>query len=867
MRSSPARSRNALVCAYFAALTTFAVGCLDDAPANNTNDTGDGIDDSDDNPDIDDIEPHDPLGGALSSDCDAFPETPWAAWSSPSSLGNGLVHDSRLNLNTTTFTKEIPAADLFAGTPWSSFVSVNQRMMRSGFRPAQVRAEISLQPAGSGHVSLEVVDRSVYISDDDANYRTEIETYVFAGRGAEQTVLELAPQQWAARPTSIDSFTLADGRFGYTLAWVYEGDNTLPWKLRAGMTSAAMLAQIVELQAEKYRPVSVSSRVRDDQLEYAAIFVQDGMSADDWSVTLNSNAGELAQTLSSASKLGLYPFRVSAVSRPSSRVDILWARRPPGSSIQIRLNLTQTTFEREDALRRTQGYHLETLESYRDAAGAERLIAVWIQYAPCLRWTGTDFITGDLAYETRYEMFHDQAIAATLAGTEYEGRALRPSGTLHIFEGSDLVLNRAYTYAPAIYPETPLDTPMRLGSVSKSITAAAVVKVMHDKGLDLTMPFTLAAWMVGAPETMKSVTVLDVLRNQGGFRAEHRILTSMAGPPDSYLNHTIIDESPYGAFPIDSEEMVNYAILGGHLDTSDTGSYWDFVRYEDSQSNGVMHYSNVGFSMLSELVRQQAHMLYEQYVIDSFAVKLNIKGMLFSDPGHRKDARGPTLAGLRTYLSAADHPYRYVPPGQNAPDQLPLFGAEALPTHSSGLRGGSAMAWRVNAGPLDPAAPQFASVGRYSGQYHVGGAVLAAGGWNADGMSLGVLIRVLSQGDFLMPNSVVKQLWSAQWKNSKNPRAQGWSYGLGWYIRGNWIAWAGAAEGGMGTALHNLAYDFTVVHLSNAFGNGLEDFVRPLMESPQHTWGGSKIGAIFPCLDDVDTLEDECETVTADTPY
>jgi hypothetical protein len=70
-----------------------------------------------------------------------------------------------------------------------------------------------------------------------------------------------------------------------------------------------------------------------------------------------------------------------------------------------------------------------------------------------------------------YPCFHDDACVEA----DY-GQLTRPSATLHIFEGDELVLNRAYTYAPAVYPDTPLNASMKTGSVAKSITATAVLR-------------------------------------------------------------------------------------------------------------------------------------------------------------------------------------------------------------------------------------------------------------------------------------------------------------------------------------------------------------------------------------------------------
>jgi hypothetical protein len=219
---------------------------------------------------------------------------------------------------------------------------------------------------------------------------------------------------------------------------------------------------------------------------------------------------------------------------------------------------------------------------------------------------------------------------------------------------------------------------------------------------------------------------------------------------------------------------------------------------------------------------------------------------IYSDAGHSNAHRALTKAGLRSYLINSGHPYRSSPP---------LLGSEPVPQPKDG---DGSPEWSVNAGPVDSSAPATAATERYAGKRYLGGATLAAGGWVADGKSLGVLTRVIVQGSFLMPQSIAAQMWHPQWRNGNTGNAQGWSYGLGWWTRGNWVAMAGGTIGSMALAAHNTKYDFTVVHLSNIEGNGLVDLLNPLMTPINGVWGTSTLGSQFPCIDDLTTFQNEC---------
>lgn len=395
-------------------------------------------------------------------------------------------------------------------------------MNRVRFRPAQVRSEVVVTPTGADTSRLEIVDQSVYISDDDANYRTEIETYLFGSLAAEQGLTNFAPAALGARPTSIETFSIAGANggpeLGFSLAWVYD-DDAYPWELRVGLNATAMLIEIDQLALQGYRPISISSRKRGALSEYSAVFVADGMPTNDWEVSLGLDAAHIETEAQAKWADGLYPFRGSAEHGSWTHFNLIWTKRPPGLAVEVRLNLDLSTFETEDALRRAQGYNLESLDRYKHD-GFIRYAAIWVRYEPCMRWVGTQFDPLDTDYVSKYQMFHDQTLVAmNFTGMNPGAEWTRPSSTLHIAEAGQIVLNRAYTFAPAIYPDTQLDAPFRLASVAKSITAAAVVDVMNDASLPLTTSYVDAANIaLMAPQTMDAASVLDTLRSMGGFR-------------------------------------------------------------------------------------------------------------------------------------------------------------------------------------------------------------------------------------------------------------------------------------------------------------------------------------------------------------
>src|SRR5690606_19297609 len=133
------------------------------------------------------------------------------------------------------------------GIDWSTFVPEHADKLRVGFRPTQVDAQIELIPAGNGLSLLHVRDRSVYISDDDANYRTVTKTHIFSDLAAEQALSASGPSaRGTPRPTAIDSFALRPSEFGVNIVWTYD-NAPVAWELVVGQSQADFEATMAAL--------------------------------------------------------------------------------------------------------------------------------------------------------------------------------------------------------------------------------------------------------------------------------------------------------------------------------------------------------------------------------------------------------------------------------------------------------------------------------------------------------------------------------------------------------------------------------------------------------------------------------------------
>lgn len=789
--------------------------------------------------------------------------TPEDRWVAPSTLGNGLVHDTRSKVDPSIHAAAFTSVELEQGVPWSSFVDSNTAMLARGFRPARVGAVVELTE------ELEITDEVLYISDDDANYRTEIFTHVFSTLAAERAFDTWAPVALGARPTSIQPFA-GDDHVGYSVAWVYDSATmspTTPWLLKVGQSTQELTTLLADPDV---RPISLASRRRAGASEYAVIVVPTH-SPESWPASIHIPTSSLASTIADRWRDGFYPFRITSEHGDSTRVNVLWAMRPPGISVQTRVNLTDSAFEHEDGWWRSHGYHLETVDTYVEG-GQERRVGVWVRYEPYLRWKGSKFVPGDTNYATKYKMFHDQALRIignlteigcsggqqcpggdrcyacsadypcfhddVCVGAEF-GQLTRPSATLHIFEGDDLVLNRAYTFAPSVYPDTPLNASLKTGSVAKSITATAVVRELDVQGLDLNMSFAGAIGITPTyflqskidPFFALTVRVRDVLDNQGGF-------PGFDNKPISYLNDAEIVAAG-ATVPVDGQELFEYVFAPPpdgrvNLGIMHPDTYWQPEWFVMDRLSGTMRYSNAGYSLAGELVRIQSGVPYDGYVTSELLTPLGLQDRIYPDPGSRVRTRGPTLAAIRDYLVDTSHPYNVGSPNPTQPE--------------TGFAANPVQDWKSYLGPAEARAPVRATE-RYGGGYYLGGAPLAAGGWWADGEALAGLIRTISRTDTLLPLDEAKWLWHPAFWNFIGSPVTGWAYVHGWYVRGNWVGWMGGDQGAVALAIHNRMYDVTVVFLANGIGLP-SDFINPLMASPNLVQGFSPIGQAWPCIPD-----------------
>ncbi|MBO2464528.1 serine hydrolase domain-containing protein [Actinomadura violacea] len=179
-----------------------------------------------------------------------------------------------------------------------------------------------------------------------------------------------------------------------------------------------------------------------------------------------------------------------------------------------------------------------------------------------------------------------------------------PSGQLAVVRKGKLVLSRGYTWSSSTGFTTQPTTPFRMASLSKPVTATAVLRLVQDGKLKLT---DRAATLLGLPTTadprLKDVTVLRLLQHLGGW---DRDIT-----PDPMFQDAAIAKALGLPLPVKQANIMKY-VSAHKLDHAPGTKY---------------AYSNYGFMLLGRIIEKVTGQSYASYVQKAVLAPRGIKRM------------------------------------------------------------------------------------------------------------------------------------------------------------------------------------------------------------------------------------------------
>ncbi len=218
-----------------------------------------------------------------------------------------------------------------------------------------------------------------------------------------------------------------------------------------------------------------------------------------------------------------------------------------------------------------------------------------------------------------------------------------PGGALAVVKDRRLVYARGYGWADRDkkLPATP-DSLFRLASISKPITAVAVLKLVEEKRLALDAPafhiLRLPAILVPSQKPdprLERITIRQLLQHTGGWDRDKSF--------DPMFRSSDIAKAAGEDSPASASAVIRY-MLGQPLDF-DPGT-----RYA---------YSNFGYCVLGRLIEKVTGQTYEQYVREKILALIGIRRMRLGTSLEGKSAEGEvryyTTGGGRSRSVFHDH--------------------------------------------------------------------------------------------------------------------------------------------------------------------------------------------------------------------
>ncbi len=195
-----------------------------------------------------------------------------------------------------------------------------------------------------------------------------------------------------------------------------------------------------------------------------------------------------------------------------------------------------------------------------------------------------------------------------------------PGATLAISKGSRLVYARGFGFSDIENQlAMPADAQMRLASVSKPITGAAIMQLVDQGKLSLDTKvfqhYPLADQQDIVDSRLLDITVLHLLRHRAGFDRDVSY--------DPMFIERQVARFVDGETPVDPQEIIKYMV----------------TQKLDFDPGSRFAYSNYGYSLLGRVIEQETGQRYEDYVKENLLKPLGIEtmGVGFTLPDKKLD--------------------------------------------------------------------------------------------------------------------------------------------------------------------------------------------------------------------------------------
>lgn len=412
-------------------------------------------------------------------------------------------------------------------------------------------------------------------------------------------------------------------------AAVWDKAPSVPWAARHGLTSAQYQAEVNTLTAQGYRPVLVNGYGVGNTAYYAAIFEKSSVGP--WVARHDMTSEQYQSEFEHWKAQGYRPLHISGFTvNGQDRYAAIWVKKS-GPAWVARHRMTSSQYQSEFDKYVSQGYQLTQFSGY-SLNGSDRYAAVWEKISNAPPWVARHGLSGqdyqlemnDLYYQgyrpvvvegydvggtTRFGgiWVNTAFSAADLAKIdEIVARYMAPQPTVGlsfaVTRNDRLVFAKGYGVADkSTGAPVRTNSLFRVASVSKPITAAAIMRLVQDGQLSLNDkvfgPGAILGTTYGTKPyspRLKNITVRHLLEHTAG------------GWPND-------NTDPMGKQPnLGVHDLITWT-LDNQPQTNDPGTQYA--------------YSNFGYCLLGRIIEKKSGMSYEAYVKSKFLTPAGASAM------------------------------------------------------------------------------------------------------------------------------------------------------------------------------------------------------------------------------------------------
>ncbi len=426
---------------------------------------------------------------------------------------------------------------------------------------------------------------------------------------------QTAFNEWSAkgyRLTSLSGYT-KNGQELYAAIWKKTAGPA--WVTRHGLSSAAYQTAFTEMSNKGYRLISISGYAVGGQPKFAAVW--DKSTGGAWLAKHNMNATQYQQAFDENSKNG---YRIQYVSgyvvNGVENFAAIW-EKTSGGALAAKHNMTASQYQQAFNQFTNDGYVLKVISGY-EKAGTDLFAAIW-EKTNSPFWASRHGIPRmnyqaafDNMYYQGYTPVYVNAYAAD-GGDKYnviwQNTNMKQSDiakmdaaaknymstqgvtgiSFAVTKNGKLVFAKAYGYAnPATNEEMSPNHTMRIMSISKSVTAAGIMKLIEQNKITMSQRVFGANSILGSTYAtptdkpkLNEITVTQLLHHNSGLR-------------------TCNGESEFNDASKTYDDAMKMLLADPNL-----------LKFDPNTTN---HYSNTGYFFLAAIIEKISGQSYETFI-------------------------------------------------------------------------------------------------------------------------------------------------------------------------------------------------------------------------------------------------------------